>query len=82
MSHIPTVYMNSVHVKDSFGGISHTIFDEWSDDIYIAVTDAEGYNLVYSGEAKHLRDWCKHWKLQLRHQILEIEIENPFDLED
>jgi hypothetical protein len=76
-----TLYINSVHVRDTHGNIAHTIFDEWSDEIWLSVKDVRGFNLTYEGEAKHLRDWCKDWCLQLRHDILELEIPNPFDLE-
>jgi hypothetical protein len=40
------------------------------------------YNLIYTDEAKHLRDWCRDHNLQLRHQIIEVEIPNPFESEE
>lgn len=77
-----TEYINCVHVKGADGEIKHTTFGEWTDDIWICVKDAKGFNHTYEGEARHLRDWCKHHGYLLRHQICELEIENPFDLED
>lgn len=76
-----TLFLNAVHVMGADGECSHTTFDEWSDEIFICVKDPKGYNHEYYGDAKHLKDWCRHHKYQMRHQILEVEVENPFDLE-
>ena len=74
-------FINSVHIRDTHGNIAHYLFEEWSDDIWLSVKDARGFNLTYYDEAKHLSDWCKDYNIQLRHQILELEVPNPFDSE-
>jgi hypothetical protein len=86
MSHCPTLYLNSYHVKDTLGNIASTTAWEGDDEVYIAVkhigSGGNEYNLIYTDEAKHLRDWCRDHNLQLRHQIIEVEIPNPFESEE
>lgn len=76
-----TLYINSFHVKGADGGVKFATCHEWTDDIWICVKDGNGFNHTYEGEAKHLSQWCKHHGYQMRHQILEVEVEDPFDLE-
>lgn len=85
MSHQPTEYLNAYHVKDTLGNIASCTAWEGDDEVYIAVkhigSGGNEYNLIYCDDAKHLRSWCQENKLQLRHQIIEVEIPNPFELE-
>lgn len=74
-------FINCYHVRDRHGNVAYALADDTYDDIMVSVKDAKGFNLTYDGEARHLNTWCKDWGLEYRHQILELEIQNPFDLE-
>lgn len=73
---IKDVSVKCVAVKDAYGDVSHAVFEDWSDGIFITGDDGDGV-CVFESEAYHLSVWCEvhGFTLYTGEEVVEFDLE-------